>query len=314
MANFAQTKPLSSSTDRPVAGMVLASLAALLLPVMDALAKLLGEQGAMSPGQLTFLRFAIQAVVCFAFLALAGNWRGLRSERFAMNFLRGALLAIGSLFFFVAIKYMPLADAFAIFFVGPLILTLQSFVFLREPVGWRRIVASFVGFGGALIVIQPSLAIFGVISILPLVSAACFATYLLLNRVVGQTDGPMAMQFVAGLGGASVIAVTMLVAAPFGVADMAITPTSDLVVWVLVFVMGGFGLLGHYVFVRAYQFAPASMLAPFTYLEIISAVALGWMLFGEFPTLGKWGGIAIIVGSGLYVFWRERRAPSQTNR
>ncbi|MBO6639941.1 MAG: DMT family transporter [Roseitalea sp.] len=294
--------------------MVLAVGGALLLPAMDAVAKLLGQTGAMSPAQVTFFRFAIQAVFCLVWLLAAGGIVALRSNRFGINFVRGVLLGAASLFFFTALKYMPLADAIAVFFVEPLILTLLSFIVLREPAGWRRVAAVIVGFGGALVVIQPSYAVLGPVSLLPLGAATLFATYLILNRIAGRNDGAMVMQFVSGLGGMAIVAVAMAVGTVAGIDDLAVTPTADLTVWALVLLMGMIGLLGHHLFVRAFQMAPASLLAPLQYIEIISAALFGFLLFSEFPTPTKWLGIGIIIASGLYVFWRERAHDVKTNK
>ncbi|MEM9999966.1 MAG: DMT family transporter [Pseudomonadota bacterium] len=285
--------------------LLLGTLGALLLPGMDAFAKLLGEREIMSPGQLTFFRFFIQMVASALILMWIGGLPALKIGRFWINFLRGALLGIASLFFFIAIKYMPLPDAIAVFFVEPLILTLLSFIVLREKVGWRRIVAVVAGFCGAILVIQPSYAIFGWVALLPLVTATLFAIYMLLNRVAGQADSALSMQWVSGLGGSAVILAAMLVALPFGGGDMAFSFNPEWSVWGLVLVMGSFGLVGHYLFVRALQLAPASVIAPLQYLEIVSAALFGYFMFAEFPTFWKWVGVVIIVISGLFVFQRE---------
>ncbi|MEO1703310.1 MAG: DMT family transporter [Pseudomonadota bacterium] len=285
--------------------LILGVLGALLLPGMDAIAKLLGEQEVMSPGQLTFLRFFIQMVFSILALLWIGGVASLHSQRFWINFLRGVLLGVASLLFFIAVKYMPLPDAIAVFFVEPLILTLLSFVVLREKVGWRRIVAVMVGFGGAILVIQPSYAVFGAVALLPLGTATLFAIYMLLNRQVGQIDNALVMQWVSGLGGSAVVLAAMLIGLPFGAADLAFSLNTELSVWGLVIIMAAFGLVGHYLFVRALQMAPASVIAPLQYLEIVSAALFGYFMFSEFPTFWKWVGIAIIVLSGLFVFHRE---------
>jgi len=280
-------------------------LGALLLPGMDALAKLLGEREVMSPGQLTFFRFFIQMVFSVMVLLWIGGIAALHSQRFWINFLRGVLLGVASLLFFIAVKYMPLPDAIAVFFVEPLILTLLSFIVLREKVGWRRIAAVVTGFGGAVLVIQPSYAVFGPVALLPLGTATLFAIYMLLNRQVGQVDSAFVMQWVSGLGGSVVVLGAMLVGLPFGAADLAFSFNTELSVWGLVIIMAAFGLVGHYLFVRALQMAPASVIAPLQYLEIVSAALFGYFMFDDFPGFWKWVGIIIIVLSGLFVFHRE---------
>ena len=308
MTHNAAAPSAPNETTQLARGMGLAVIGALILPGMDSLAKLVGESGAMSPGQITFMRFAVQTAVSFAILVIAGGLAALRPRHFPMNFLRGVLLGAASLCFFLAVKYMPLADAIAVFFVEPLILTLLSWVVLKERFGWRRWAAILAGFGGAVLVIQPSYAIFGPVSLLPLMTALLFAIYLLLNRIAGRSDGAMVMQYVAGLGGMAVCALALAAGEIGSIGDLGVSFPRDTTVWLLVLAMGLIGVAGHYLFVRAFQMVPASVLAPFQYLEIVSAAALGLLMFGDFPTPSKWLGIAIIVASGLVVFWRERSA------
>lgn len=305
MANIEQK---SQATDAPIKGMVLAVSGMFLLPVMDAIAKYLGEAGSLSPGSIAFARFAVQLILSSGFVLLfGGGFAALRPKRFWMNFLRGMLIALASMMFFVAIKYMPLADAIAVFFVEALILTVLSMLILREKVGWRRIAAIIIGFIGALIVVQPSFVVLGPVSLLPLVSALLFATYLLLNRVAGQSDNAWTMQFIAGIGGVFVLAVAIAFGELFEINDMQLTVPDSVIDWGLLTIMGAVGVTGHFMVVRAFQMAPASLLAPFQYVEIVAAVLFGLILFDDFPTPSKWVGIFIIVASGLYVFWREQR-------
>ncbi|MEO0920340.1 MAG: DMT family transporter, partial [Pseudomonadota bacterium] len=132
-----------------------------------------------------------------------------------------------------------------------------------------------------------------------------FAIYMLLNRQVGQVDSALVMQWVSGLGGSVVVLGAMLVGLPFGAADLAFSFNTELSVWGLVIIMAAFGLVGHYLFVRALQMAPASVIAPLQYLEIVSAALFGYFMFDDFPGFWKWVGIIIIVLSGLFVFHRE---------
>ncbi len=289
-------------------GMGLAMIGTLILPGMDALAKLVAESGAMSPGQLTFMRFAIQAGVSFLALLVTGGIAALGARHFSMNFLRGTLLGLASLFFFIAVKYMPLADAIAVFFVEPLLLTLLSWLVLKEQFGWRRWAAIVVGFCGAVLVIQPSYEVFGPVSLLPLLTALLFAVYLVLNRIAGRSDGVMVMQYVAGLGGMAVCALALVFGEVTGIGDLQVAFPASGQIWLMVFAMGMIGVIGHYLVVHAIRLVPASLIAPFQYLEIVSAAGLGLLIFGDFPTPSKWLGIAIIVGSGLFVFWREQRS------
>lgn len=292
-------------TERSVQGMGLMVFCMAVLPMMDAIAKYMATFESMSPGQVTFYRFFVQLIVLAPiFFFQVGSLRNVR--RPWMNLLRGALHASASLMFFTAVKYMPLADVFAIYFVEPFMLTILSALFLGEKVGWRRWLAILVGFGGAMIVIQPSYAIFGWTSLLPVMCAALFTFYLFLNRALGDSDTPLAMQMMSGLGGTLLMGMVLLAGSTAGVGDFNISfPTSALGICLLL-VLGSLSGYVHLLVVKAFRLASVSLLAPFQYFEIISATILGYLLFAEFPTPSKWLGIVIIVASGLFIIWREQ--------
>lgn len=300
-----------AATDDHMRGMAICAAGMLIIPLMDAAAKWLALHAGVSPGQLTLARFAIQAIVAAPIVVAVGGFMALWPKRPVLNLIRGAMLGVASLLFFLAVKYMPLADAIAVFFVEPLILTLLSVVFLRETVGWRRISAVLVGFAGALIVVQPSFSLFGPVSLLPLGTATLFASYLTLNRAAGVRDSAMVMQFAAGVGGVLVLLFATGFGTVAGIENLSLRIDYSVSIWALIALMGALGMFGHHLILLGFRIAPASLLAPFQYLEIVSAAAAGFLLFGDFPDLSKWIGIAMIVGAGLYVFWRERHAPSR---
>ena len=288
-----------------VRGLGLMTLAMLILPVMDAIAKLLSET--VAPGQITLARFGFQTLFTLPLVVAAQGWNALLPNRILGNAARGALLAVGSVLFFLAVKYMPLADALAIFFVEPFILTILSAWIGKEKVGWRRKLAVAAGFLGALIVIRPSYGVFGPAALLPLASGCLFAVYLLLNRRLSAYDSPLTMQFSAGLAGT--FTMLALLGVGMAVGEPNFTP-SPVTAWELglLAAVGLVATFGHLLVVQAFRAAHASLLAPFQYLEIVSATILGYVLFGDFPDPLKWLGIAIIVASGVYVFWRESRS------
>jgi drug/metabolite transporter (DMT)-like permease len=232
--------------------------------------------------------------------------QALSARRPWMNLLRGALHGAASLLFFVAVKYMPLADVFAIYFVEPFMLTALSALFLGDKVGWRRWLAIVVGFGGAMIVIQPSYEIFGLKALLPVFCAFLFSLYLFLNRAIGEADSPLTMQTMAGIGGTIFMAGAMFVGNGLGNADFTPSLPASWLGLVLLLILGTISGYAHMLVVKAFRLAPLSLLAPFQYFEIISATVLGYALFGDFPNVSKWIGIAIIVASGLFIIWRER--------
>ncbi|MFS8051277.1 MULTISPECIES: DMT family transporter [Rhizobium] len=290
----------------PLQGMAIMASAMIVLPVMDAIAKYMATFEAMSPGQVTFYRFFFQLVCTLPPLFAVFGWAALSAKRPWMNLLRGALHGAASLLFFVAVKYMPLADVFAIYFVEPFILTALSALFLGDKVGWRRWLAIVVGFGGAMIVIQPSFEIFGWKALLPVACAFLYALYLFMNRAVGEADSPLTMQTMAGIGGTIFMAGALWIGASAGVADFTPSLPASWLGLALLLILGTISGYAHMLIVRAFRLAPLSLLAPFQYFEIISATILGYALFGDFPNISKWIGILIIVGSGLFIIWRER--------
>ena len=300
-------KDRPQGTDTTIHGMVLMAGCMLVLPFMDAIAKYMANVEGMSPGQVNFYRFFFQVVCIVPFLIAVSGWGALSAKRPGLNLLRGVLHGAASLMFFTAVKYMPLADVFAIYFVEPFILTALSAIFLREKVGWRRWLAIVVGFGGAMIVIQPSYAVFGLTSLLPVACAFLYALYMFLNRAVGEADSPVTMQTMAGIGGTLFMGAVLLAGNAAGQADFAISLPSSWLALALLVILGTISGYAHLIVVRAFRMAPLSVLAPFQYFEIIAATILGYALFGDFPTVSKWAGIVIIVGSGLFILWREQR-------
>jgi len=283
-----------------VRGLTLMVAAMLLLPTMDAIAKLVSAS--VAPGQVAFARFFFQALAILPVVVWLEGWRGLVPNRIAGNALRGLLLATASTAYFIGVKYLPLADALAIFFVEAI---------EKEEVGWRRRIAVVVGFIGALIVIRPSYQVFGPAALLPLTAALLFAFYLLLNRRLARHDSSLSMQFSAGVAGSAACAVYMLVGQAAGEANL--TPSAGTPqAWALMVLVGVIAAGGHLMVIAAFRAAPVSLLAPFQYLEIVAATLLGYGLFGDFPDLWKWVGIAVICGSGVYVFWRESRLARPT--
>ncbi len=281
-----------------------------ILPLMDAIAKYMATFEGMSPAQVTFYRFFFQ-LVCTLPLVIFTGAALLRAKRPWINILRGVLHAAASLMFFVAVKYMPLADVFAIYFVEPFMLTMMSAIFLGDKVGWRRWMAIVIGFGGAMIVIQPSYAIFGWTALLPVVCAFLYTLYLFLNRAVGDGDSPLVMQTMAGIGGTLFMGAALSLGHDLGGIDFAPSLPASWLGLILLIALGSISGYMHLLVVRAFRMAPLSLLAPFQYFEIISATVLGYALFGDFPTASKWLGIVIIVGSGLFIIWRERSKSKQ---
>ena len=280
--------------------MLLMVCAMLILPGIDAIAKWLSSD--LTPGQITWCRFAFQTLFM---LPLALRIPGApRPRDVLVHGARGALLAITTLVFFAALAHLPMADAIAIFFVEPLILTLLAAIVLGERVGIRRITAIIIGLIGATVVVRPNFAAFGWPALLPLLAATCFACYLLLTRRYAVHDDPARMQFLAGLFGLAFMSIALALGTLAAV-DVLRPSWPTPVEWTLLALLGAIAAFGHLLVVHAFKRVPAVVLAPFQYMEIVGATLLGWLIFSDFPDPLTWLGIAIIVASGLYVFHRE---------
>jgi drug/metabolite transporter (DMT)-like permease len=310
MASQGKATNVSGERAGPVSrAMLLLSSAMVLIPVMDAIAKELSNQG-MAPASVAFGRFAAQTLVI---LIVFGMWRAVGTPpsmlpgRLWPNLLRGALHGSATMMFFVALKYMPLADTIAIFFIEPMILLLLSSIFLKEVVGWPRRIASVVAFGGAILVIQPSYALFGAVSLLPLGAAVLFAFYLLVTRWVSIDEHPLTMQLYSGIGAMFAIGPIVVVGESLGSVDYSITMPESSGLLLAIGVMGAVSSAGHVMVAKAFSLAPASVLAPFSYLEIVTATLLGFVVFGDFPGPMQWLGTGIIVSMGFLIFIRERQ-------
>ena len=279
----------------------------LIAPFQDTIAKLATDH--VSSGTISFARFAVQTLILVPLVVWRFGPRRLWPKRAPhLHALRGVLMAIVTVLFVLALEYMHVADAMAIFFVEPMFLTLLSGLILRERVGWRRYAACAVGFIGALFVIQPSFDELGWVAFLPLGVAFLFAFYLTLTRHLSQDDEPMLMQAYTGVSGAIFLGAVLLILDPVGLRVFEITPPPSSTLWIMLLVFGLIATVNHLILVQAFKRAPASILAPIQYLEIVTGVILGWIIWDYVPNALKWVGIAIIVGSGLFIIWRERVA------
>lgn len=285
-------------------GMLMMAVAMLILPGIDAVAKSLA--GIIPPAEIALARFIVQSTVLLPFALRLGIGRDMRV--WSINSARGMLIMLATLFFFWALQYLPMAEAIAIFFVEPLILTLLSPLLLGERIGWRRLSAVGVGFLGALLVIRPTFQDAGWPALLPLCAALCFALYLVLTRRLATGMDPIVMQFQAGIaGGLTAVAILLLGWGTGWLPDVIVPVIPDSDALMLLILLGLIATGGHMLVVHAFRRASAGVLAPFQYLEIISATLLGLLIFGDFPDALTWCGIAVIIGSGLFVFYRERQ-------
>jgi S-adenosylmethionine uptake transporter len=282
--------------------MLLMLLGMLILPGIDAIAKYLS--GSVSSGQVAQSRFLFQ--VFFMFPLLLGTRGPWWNSLLWLHAARGCLIAIATTLFFTGLAYLPLADAIAIFFIEPLLVTLLSAVFLGEHVGWRRLSAIAMGFVGAMIVIRPTFVDVGWAVLYPISTAFCFSFYILLTRKLVATEDPIRLQFFAGAFGLIVMSLALAAGTHSAIPELTAS-WPERSEWLWLAALGLIATSGHLLVVYAFRLASVGVLAPFQYVEIIGATLLGFIFFNDFPDPVTWIGISIIVGSGIYIFHRESR-------
>lgn len=274
-------------------GLMIGAMA--VLPFLDVVAKTLGEMG-VPVLQIVWARMAFGAVLTAPLALRAAGPRGLWPERAGIHSLRAVLLILATFMFFAALKFLPIADALAVFFVQPLVVTALSPVILREHVGPRRWAAVAVGFIGTLIIIRPGLQAFNPGTALAFGAGCALALYFLLTRRIAGRDAAMVTTFRTSLLG------TLIVSALVWLVWQPPTPEQ----WALFVALGLISTLGHGLIVMAYDHAEASLLAPLAYTEMIMAVAVGWWFFGDFPDFWTFAGVAVLIACALYISARER--------
>jgi drug/metabolite transporter (DMT)-like permease len=269
------------------------------LASMDALAKFLGERYPVV--QLVFLRSALALPLLIAIAWVShGGLAALVTRRPWVHAMRAVLVALGIFTFYTALTYLPLAEVTAIAFAAPLIMTALSRPLLGEQVGWRRWSAVLVGFAGVLIVVKPGTAAFQPAALIALAAALFYALMLMTARKFAASESAISL-VVWSTAGAGLL--TGLIApvqwTPVAAGDLP---------WFLA--LGGLGAVTMLLLTRAFQLAPAAVVAPFDYTALIWALGYGWLIWGEVPAATTWAGAAVIAGAGLYVTHRESRRRS----
>lgn len=275
-----------------------------MLPVMDAIAKHLSHSLPLL--QVTWARFTFHLLWLLPAALLRHRPRELIPARTGLQLLRGGCLTAATFLFFGGVSQMPIADTLALSFVSPLVVTMLSPLLLGEKVGVRRLSAVAVGFLGALVILRPGLGVFQPAAMFGLGTGFVYAFYVITTRrLAGTAPALVTLVYTAliGLAGTSL-------AVPF----VWVPPTPA--EWGFMVAMGAVAALGHLLVILAYERGEASMLSPFSYAEMISAVTVGYFAFGDFPDNWTWVGIAILVTSGVYISLREHRvqrrpAPAQ---
>jgi len=292
-------------TDNPqshLTGILLMAGFCLFGPAIDMFAKLASDTVPLM--QITAARFGFQLIFLLP-IALFMKCLYLPSlAEMASHFVRGLLILMATSLFFLAVSYLPLADALAIFFIEPFFLTFLAVIFLGEPIGWRRVMACIIGFCGALLVIQPQYQQVGWPALLPVGTALCFAFFLLLTRRMTQTGSPVTIQIFTSIA-ASLLLLPALVLMHDGQVEIFRLKQPSADEWLLLIGVGLSATIAHLFLTSAFARAPVGILAPLQYLEIVTAALFGIWIFGDVPNLLTISGVIIIVLSGVYVLYRE---------
>jgi drug/metabolite transporter (DMT)-like permease len=291
-----------------------ALMAAMCFSLNDVAIKFLSDGYALH--QVVFLR-AIVALVTFAVLILPfTGWLVFRTRRPLAHVARGLCVVFANTFLFLGLAALPIADAVAIFFVSPLVITVFSVIFLRETVGPNRWAAVAVGFIGVLFIVKPGTEAFQLASLFPMIAATLYAALHMITRAIGGTESAPTMAVYSQL---TFLVVSGLIGLALGHGAFADRVHEDLQFLVrawgpvatgdytLLVLLGVSALFGVLFISQAYRLSEAAFAAPFEYVSMPMAIIWGVTVFGTWPDRLAWVGIALILGSGLYLVWREAR-------
>lgn len=294
-------------------GALCALAAAVFFSINDMAIKFLSDGYALH--QVVLIRSLIGMTLWMVLIMpFSGGWRVVKTKRPVMHFIRGFCVVFANMSFFLGLAALPLAEAVAIFFVSPLIITVFSVAFLGEKVGPWRWGAIAIGFVGVLVIVDPRGATFQIASILPLLAATSYAVLHILTRKIGKTESAATMLFYIQLTfilTSGAIGLALGNGRFSGNADLSLEfltrswTMPEITDWWIFVAIGIGSSAGGYLISQAYRLSEAAFAAPFEYLAMPLAILWGVLVFGEWPDLNAWSGIALIIGSGLVLLWRE---------
>lgn len=287
--------PASNPKPHSLLGIALMLGAMASLPMIDVFAKFLGQQD-IPVMQIVWARVTFGAIVTLPFALRHGGPAALIPQRPVYHLFRAGFLIAATFCFFLSLKFLPIADALAIFFVQPLVVTLLSPMVLGETVGRQRWFAVCIGFIGTLIIIRPGFVALNPGSLLALAAGTNLAIYFVMTRKISGQAPAMVTTFQTNIMGALITFAVM----PF----LWVTPSPEQ--WAMFVGLGTVATFGHYLIVRAYDHAEASLLAPLAYTEMVMATVLGWWFFGDLPDRWTILGVAILIGCAIYISLTER--------
>ncbi|KRR15193.1 multidrug DMT transporter permease [Bradyrhizobium jicamae] len=285
--------------DRPFKGIALVLASTVFLGASDVTAKYLSAT--LPSIEIAWIRFLVFAMIMTPAMMPGSPLFAMQTGRLGLHLLRGLTILGSSLFFISGLRYLPIAEASATGFVAPLFVTALSIIFLSEKVGLRRWIATGVGLVGVIIILRPGTGAFHPAAFFPLVSALAWACTLIITRMMSGTERAITVMAYSSIVGVCILSALV----PF----VWVTPTwHDVAFGIFI---GIASTAGQWIVVLAFRYADASVLAPFSYTQLLWVSILGFFIFGEVPDAYTITGAAFIVASGLYTAHRERVRRSQ---
>lgn len=278
-------------------GAFLFVLAWAIIPIMDGIAKHLSAS--LPVTQIAWARFLVIFIISLPIVGLSFFKKKAEffiSKNIKLQILRNIFIIIATFLFFYSISKISLTTTLALSFVYPLLVTLFSPIFLGEKVGMARWIAVAYGFGGTLLIIKPGFGSFELATVAALGAGFFYAMFIISTRRLSLQDNPLTTLTLTGVIGLLVLS--------FPTFLFWENPSQE--EWLLLIAMGTIGAIGHLLIILSHRLAQASLLAPFSFFEIITNTLIGFYVFSEFPDIISWLGIFIIIGSGVYISWRER--------
>jgi drug/metabolite transporter (DMT)-like permease len=296
-----------------------AASAVILFSLNDVTMKFLS--GGYALHQIVLIRSLVGlSIVLLFMMPFQGGPSALKTGRLGAQMARAGLVFFANMTFFLGLAALPLADAVALFFVSPFIITIFSVMFLGEVVGPRRWAAVGIGMLGVLIILRPGTSSFQLASLLPVAAAFGYAGLHIMTRHLRDTESALSMVFYIQL---MFIIATLVLGLIMGNGKFAgsANPSLDFLfrAWVLptsadmpfLLILGVFASVGGYFITQAYRLGEAALVAPFEYFALPLSILLGVLIFDEWPDLVACIGIALVLGSGLYTVWRENQLAKQ---
>jgi drug/metabolite transporter (DMT)-like permease len=277
-------------------GIALMCGAVALFACLDTTAKYLNTK--MDPMQIAWARYTSAFVLTLIVSNPLTHPGLMRTKRLNLQIVRSILLAGSSVLNFLALRWLQLDEALSIIFTFPFIVAIAAGPMLGEWIGWRRWCAIAVGFGGVLLITRPGFGGMHPAAFISLAATICYGLYAVITRVVSRVDSNQTSLFYANFIGA----LLLLPVIPF----VWTTPEN----WAIALMLMGTGVLGslgHFFLIAGHKLAPASVLSPFVYTQLIWVVILGYLVFDHVPTGWTMAGAAVVISSGLYLLHRERK-------